>query len=685
MIRRPPRSPLSSSSAASDVYKRQGKHSRRDRSRSSDRRRRRDREGADGEDSKHIRRDSAPEEPAMATGSGMPGCDAILVFLPGVKEIQTLQDTLLRSRKFEGSREWVLPLHGGLPSEEQRRVFQRPPPGVRKVVLATNVAETSITIDDIGFVLDTCRMKETRYDPSRRLSSLEDVLVSQANAKQRRGRAGRVPPGVCVHLCTRHTFECVAMEHQAPEVKRVPLEQLVLRIHSLQIPGKASEVCKRLLEPPSTEAVDRAVEELISIGALSAELELTSLGTHLSQLPVDPRVGKLLLVGAAFGPAAANHALTVAASLASRNPFMSPMDKREEADRAKAKFVHSALGPSDHVIVLNAYDAWDRLQGEEKFRFCREHFLGLRSMQAIAGLKRQLLEILSDAGFVRSGLHARHVERAGMRDDSDGVRTVLLGEQAARDREDPATHQALVSALLCAALFPQVISVEQQPPSKKKASTGERPPPKFFIRECGASEPVPVAIHPSSVLSKVKGCASPYLVYHELVRTTKLYVRDATPVSPLALVLFGGRLKAGTRPDRSGETVLTIDGWVKFTVPVQLQSLLVETRAQIDAIFKRKIEDPFCDFAAGESLLSAVVGLLADASLLPPAEPERTPVRAQPQQRKQLMNLDQRMQSFSAQMQGAQAASLGQPPPPPPSRISSWGSGWKPSFVPGFR
>lgn len=149
-----------------------------------------------------------------------------------------------------------LPLHGLLTSEEQRRIFTRAPEGVRKIILSTNIAEarapftflsstnvssqffrpspprpqTSITVDDCGFVVDCGRMKETRYDPTRRLESLEDVPVSVSNAKQRRGRAGRVQPGVCFHLFTRHTFDVRLDANQAPEMHRVPLEQLVLRI-----------------------------------------------------------------------------------------------------------------------------------------------------------------------------------------------------------------------------------------------------------------------------------------------------------------------------------------------------------------------------------------------------------------------------------------------------------------------
>ena len=193
--------------------------------------------------------------------------DAVLVFLSGTKEIESMMETLLRRPQFSSPQcaQWVLALHGGLPPDEQRRVFERPPSGIRKVVLATNVAETSITIDDVGFVIDTARMKEQRYDASKRLASLEDCFVSRANARQRRGRAGRVAPGVAVHLVSKHTHDKYIDGHQAPEVQRVPLEQLVLRIRAMNLPGTAASVCERLLEPPSKDAVAKAVLELVSL------------------------------------------------------------------------------------------------------------------------------------------------------------------------------------------------------------------------------------------------------------------------------------------------------------------------------------------------------------------------------------------------------------------------------------
>ena len=157
------------------------------------------------------------------------GGQCVLVFLPGTREIQDVQQALAAAGRVRDAT-WVLPLHGSLPPDEQRRVFEPSPRGLYKVVLATNVAETSITLPDVGLVIDTGRQKEERYDPTRRMASLDDTWVSAAQAKQRRGRAGRCRPGVAFHLLTSHAHDTIAEDQQAPEVRRVPLERLVLTI-----------------------------------------------------------------------------------------------------------------------------------------------------------------------------------------------------------------------------------------------------------------------------------------------------------------------------------------------------------------------------------------------------------------------------------------------------------------------
>jgi len=574
---------------------------------------------------------------------------AILVFLPGIKEITTLQELLVKSTASPAAREWILPIHSTIPPEEQRLVFARPPKGIRKVVLATNIAETAITIDDVAFVVDTGRMKENRYDPLKRMSSLEDALVARSNARQRRGRAGRVREGVAVHLFTKHRHDRVAMAAQAPEVQRVPLEQLVLRIKALQYPGTAAEVCARLVEPPAPRAVRRAVEELVFLEAMTLDKgtgkeELTALGVHLSTLPVDCRIGKLILLGAMFG--VTDDALTIAATLSYRNPFMSPISARDEADRAKMTF---ATAQSDLLTVLNAYKQVDAM-GKARYDFCREHFLSIKTIQTIAGLKRQFLELLSASGFVRPNLRSRAVEALGRRNGgNDGVALALekglgggkhktpkprakkAGQQqpvasteegvaveeeppeervllGAGDKNDFEKSLPLLKALLVAALFPQMVIVDDGKSSGGKKGGGMT----LKARTEDGEKQEEMALHPSCITGKARGgLSSKYLVYHERVKTTRVYIRDATPVSPYALILFGGgRMEV---VDRGGgnESVLRLDGWLGFKCPRRDHLLVMELREVLDQILKHKVENPKTDFteeAAG--IIDAVKAIL---------------------------------------------------------------------------
>mmetsp|Transcript_31138 Transcript_31138/g.101469 ORF Transcript_31138/g.101469 Transcript_31138/m.101469 type:complete len:1282 (-) Transcript_31138:80-3925(-) len=628
------------------------------------------------------RRKKTPPSSAAAPGSGPADAggmaDAILVFMPGFKEIQTLQEMLMGTREFGSptDREWVLPLHSGVPPEDQRLVFRRAPEGVTKVIIATNICETSVTIDDIGFVVDTGRMKENAFDPARRMATLEDVAVSRANARQRRGRAGRVREGVAVHLFTRHRHDHILNGHQAPEVQRVPLEQLVLRIKALGFPGTAASVCEKLLEPPSPDAVDRAVKELVNLEALTVSADaktetLTALGRHLSTLPVDVRIGKLILLGAIFGVtdhAVTDAALTIAATISYRSPFLSPFDRRDEADKSKADF---RRGQSDLLAMLQAYAEWDDIQGAAKFQFCRDRFLSIKSLQIISGLKRQLLELLSDAGFVVQGLRARSVETLGRRtNDSDGVRLALAGKGAgggggggchrcggphmARDCEaseeevaerrqrlaadteallapiDVQAAAPLLKALLCAALYPQILTVEATKPKSGKPLKPEHL--KFRLRENG--EQVEVALHPSSVNAKEVSFASQYLVFHERLKTTRVYVRDVTPVPKLALLLFGGTLEKeevaappyqiqqqrgrggrGTwhrQQQQSGEAILTVDGWLRFALERRVVDVILNVRKQLDFVLKRKIEAPDLELSEATREIMAVIKMLVE-------------------------------------------------------------------------
>ena len=463
-------------------------------------------------------------------------------------------------------------------------------------------------------------------------------------------------PGVAFHLITRHTHDDTCDGAQLPEIKRIPLERLVLTIKRLGYKESAAAVCARLLDPPERASVGEAVRSLVAMEAIDQSgggEELTPLGAHLACLPTDARLGKFILLGAIFG--VVDEALTIAATLSHRTPFIAPFDKRDAADAAKRSF---SVGQSDHLAALNAYRQFDSLPGNGKYDFARANFLGIKSLQTIGQLKRQLLELLSDAGFVRPGLRARAVEAAGRRaGGTDGVEVaVRLGLNAALASPPPpqrrggggggegdggsdrlgvsalaaaaeAANQAmangaLVKALLCAALYPQVVLVESKEKDGGKGGgkggggKGGGGAPKFLIREAGVAEPVAVALHPSSVNARETRFESKYLVFAEKVKTTQIYVRDSSPVSPYALMLFGGGLTLegaarGARDTPRTEATLAVDTWIRFRVPYRMHELILDIRQRLRELLMKKIERPEVELsAAGKAIMEAVTALL---------------------------------------------------------------------------
>ena len=301
---------------------------------------------------------------------------AILVFMPGLAEITKLHEACASDpivRDATGGAKYLIGLHSTLSTAEQKVVFDHPPPGVRKIVIATNIAETSITIDDVVYVVDSGKCKENGYDPNTRMQMLLERWVSCASAKQRRGRAGRVAAGRCFRLYTRLTHDAVFAEHTLPEIKRVPLEGLCLQIQLQRMSGGIAGFLGKALEPPEEDSIKSAIKTLRQIGALDEKENLTSLGQHLASLPVDVRVGKMLLYGAVLG--CLSPVLTIAAVLGGRSPFVALLEKREEADAAKRMF---AEDQSDHLTTLNAFNAWTDARSLGKaaeMAFTRENFL----------------------------------------------------------------------------------------------------------------------------------------------------------------------------------------------------------------------------------------------------------------------------------------------------------------------
>ncbi|KAF7570899.1 ATP-dependent RNA helicase A [Pyrenophora tritici-repentis] len=369
----------------------------------------------------------------------------ILIFLPGTMEIDRTLQALSHFVNLH-----ALPLHASLMPVEQKRVFPPAPHGKRKVIACTNVAETSITIEDIVAVIDTGRVKETSYDPQNNMVRLAETWASRAACKQRRGRAGRVRAGDCYKMYTRNA-EAKMMERPDPEIRRVPLEQMCLSIKSMGVQD-VSGFLASALAPPESTAVEGAIRLLSQMGAIT-DNELTALGRHMSMIPADLRLGKLLVYGATFG--CLDAALTIASVLTARSPFLTPRERdqetRNEFDRLRASFSNNQ---GDLLVDLRAYEQWaaQRSKGASTrdLRFwCQENRLSPNTLFDIASNRTQYLSSLKEISFIPT-----HYSSA-----------------------NPATHStynkhnandALLRALIAGAFNPQIARI--QLPDKKFAA-----------------------------------------------------------------------------------------------------------------------------------------------------------------------------------------------------------------------
>jgi HrpA-like RNA helicase len=337
---------------------------------------------------------------------------SVLVFMPGSVEIRRLQNEIERYGRTGHMQ--ILPLHGSLSPDEQQLVFRRPPIGKRKIVLATNVAETSITIDDVTVVIDTFRVKENTFDSLNQMSKLQETWTSVAASKQRRGRAGRVRPGTCYRLIPRAMLDTLSLQ-TTPEIMRTPLESLCLQAKLLRM-GKIVDFMSSLLDPPPIRSLQSALRNLIDIGALQlvrrdssinelVDYELTPLGYHIALLPLDVGLAKALIFGAMLR--CVDPVLTIVAALSDRSPFRpiipSMMDEETRAamEAARAKFT---WGQSDHLAIVRAYNSWrDCSTYSAKKAFAEEHFLSNDTLRTIDETRHELAGALADMGFLRGG------------------------------------------------------------------------------------------------------------------------------------------------------------------------------------------------------------------------------------------------------------------------------------------
>ncbi|XP_052556919.1 3'-5' RNA helicase YTHDC2 isoform X1 [Tympanuchus pallidicinctus] len=509
---------------------------------------------------------------------------AILIFLPGYDEIVSLRDRIIfDDKRFvdNAHRYQVFTLHSNMQTLDQKNVLKTPPSGIRKIILSTNVAETSITVNDVVFVIDSGKMKEKSFDALSCVTMLRTVWISKASAIQRRGRAGRCRPGVCFHLFSKLRFQNL-LEFQTPELQRMPLQK---------------------------------------IDAMDVWEDLTELGYHLAELPVEPHLGKMVLCAVVLK--CLDPILTIACTLAYREPFVLPMVASQKRAAMLCRKRLAAGTFSDHMVLLRAFQAWQKARSDGWERvFCEKNFLSQATMEIIVGMRTELLGQLRASGFVRA-----------------------RGSADIRDVNANSENWAVVKAALVAGMYPNLVHVDRE----NLVLTGP--------------EEKKVRFHPTSVLSQaqykkippsngqaaaVQALPTDWLIYDEMTRARRIAnIRCCSVVTPVTVALFSGPARlphnaleeplsfrgnrvgnddsdSGMEDERSNVALLKLDEWLHFKLDSEVAGLLMQLKLKWHNLLLRRMRAPSKPWSqADEITIRTIVSVLSTeeqfAGLLQPS------------------------------------------------------------------
>ncbi|KAG6687002.1 hypothetical protein I3842_11G049200 [Carya illinoinensis] len=401
----------------------------------------------------------------------------ILVFFTGQEEIETAEEILKHRTRGLGTKiaELIIcPIYANLPTELQAKIFEPTPEGARKVVLATNIAETSLTIDGIKYVIDPgfCKMKS--YNPRTGMESLLVAPISKASANQRAGRSGRTGPGKCFRLYTAYNYYNDLDDNTVPEIQRTNLANVVLTLKSLGIHDLLNF---DFMDPPPSEALLKALELLFALSALNKLGELTKVGRRMAEFPLDPMLSKMIVASDKYK--CSDEIISIAAMLSVGNSiFYRPKDKQVHADNARMNFHTGNVG--DHLALLKVYNSWK--ETNYSTQWCYENYIQVRSMKRARDVRDQLEGLL------------------------ERVEIELMA--------DPSDLDAIKKAIT-SGFFPHSARLQKNGSYRT------------------VKHPQTVHIHPSSGLAQV---LPRWVVYHELVLTTKEYMRQVTELKPEWLV-----------------------------------------------------------------------------------------------------------------------------------------------------
>uniref|UniRef100_A0A6A7FSI6 RNA helicase n=1 Tax=Hirondellea gigas TaxID=1518452 RepID=A0A6A7FSI6_9CRUS len=537
------------------------------------------------------------------------GPGAILIFLPGYDsiiqardEIQAQEDSYIRA----GGRISIYCLHSSMQTADQKRVFKSSPHGVRKIILATNIAETSVTINDVVYVINSGKIKEVSFDNLSGASCLKEVWASQASALQRKGRAGRCQPGVVYHLFSRTRCQYLP-PYQTPEILRVPLQELCLHT-KLLAPANVpiADFLTRVPEPPSLLAVRSAVQLLKCMEAIDGWEEVTALGHHLLELPLAPHLGKMVLVATILK--CLDPVLTVVACLAHKDPFTLPRGANERCACNDVKRKLAAGSCSDHMVLIRVFQQWQKAHAEGwERKWCAKNYVSSATMEMIHGIRGQILAQLRGMGFVKPrGPHGD-----------------------IRDCNSNSNNWGMVKAAIVAGVYPNLIRTDREQHTLRTHKKSEvRLHPSCSLYDLTPADSAANNLPSMSRLTKkslVKALPTDWLVYGEMILTGAVAsARTVTVVSPITVLLMAGPTRLplqaistavtdnGSDSESEDQPLnkygrLRLDEWVQFVGAPDMLQLALQLRHKLHAIILRRLKAPGKSASQGDDDVIKVV------------------------------------------------------------------------------
>lgn len=529
--------------------------------------------------------------------SHQPTDGSILVFLPGYDDIMKQREFIETNMTADNSYQLFV-LHSGLnatKNSDQRRVFQRLPRGQRKIILSTNIAETSLTIDDVVYVIDSGRVKQQTYDSISDTTCLTSTWISQACAKQRAGRAGRTRNGHCYRMYALDHYETFE-KYTLPEILRVPLTDICLNAKILADNISIEDFLLKALQPPPVLSIRQSINLLKKIDALDADENITYLGVHLADLPVDAQLGKCIIYGILLG--CLEPIVTIVSALSVKDPFNLPMgDEGHRIQQIKKNFADGSL--SDHIMLLHTYGEWLRKKHSKSERqFCHDKMISNGNMEMIHGVRKLIMGHLQMVGIYSNDPNGRMPRSLNVNSDK----------------------RAVIMACLTAGFYPNVCRLDGR--TNRISSKYDRkllPHLSSVLRNRTSSN----QLDPALLDSRAE-----FMIHGEKSRVSQFsLIRNISMVASINIAVFGGAINlpetnvwtlkidswnaepeigvfsVGASSDEEDEadeddgyqkqeSTFLIDDWIRFKMDKNEADLVLQLRQKFNAVMAKFLKHP---------------------------------------------------------------------------------------------